>query len=468
MTTSDEASVSPRPKAQRNDAHACPGGAIAWITMLSCRRVHKPTRNGCVLAAMLGVFASNATAQNATQNAPQEWLRLATDRLCSLTELDGLTAQTRVPGAWLLSEERRPPSGPAARVRIRLALPGGDELVIERRQSGARLRQFMVEHHLVEDDAAIPNMQSVADGGCVIRSGRRLRRDDEVELRLEQLDGDLKTVRWTETLQTRWLDGVDPGGPRVAFVDSGLAYDLPIYKDRLARDAAGRPFGYDYWDLDPWPYDGDVSRGAFFPIRHGSAVASVFAMETANAALIPYRYPRPDMNRMGDLVANAVAAGAKVIAMPLGSRRIEDWRSFERAMREHDVLAIVSAGNDGRDLDTAPIWPAALALDNMIVVTSSDGFGRLAEGSNWGASVVDLMLPAENRPIVDFRGANATASGSSYAVPRLAALAARLLAEDPTLGSADLKQRIFARATPSPFERDGVVRIGWIADPTRD
>ncbi|MEO1121888.1 MAG: S8 family serine peptidase, partial [Pseudomonadota bacterium] len=115
-----------------------------------------------------------------------------------------------------------------------------------------------------------------------------------------------------------------------------------------------------------------------------------------------------------------------------------------------------------------PIWPAALALDNMIVVTSSDGFGRLAEGSNWGASVVDLMLPAENRPIVDFRGANATASGSSYAVPRLAALAARLLAEDPTLGSADLKQRIFARAAPSPFERDGVVRIGWIADPMRD
>ena len=58
-------------------------------------------------------------------------------------------------------------------------------------------------------------------------------------------------------------------------MDSGLAYDLPLFRDRLARDGEGKPLGYDYWDLDPWPYDGDTSRGPFLPIRHGTAVASV-------------------------------------------------------------------------------------------------------------------------------------------------------------------------------------------------
>jgi len=100
----------------------------------------------------------------------------------------------------------------------------------------------------------------------------------------------------------------------------------------------------------------------------------------------------------------------------------------------------------------------------MIVVTSSDGSGRLARGSNWGPESVDIMLPAENVPVVDFRGARGRASGSSYAVPRLAALAARMLAGAPRMTTAELKARIFARAAPSPYE-DNVVAVGWIADP---
>jgi subtilisin family serine protease len=154
--------------------------------------------------------------------------------------------------------------------------------------------------------------------------------------------------------------------------------------------------------------------------------------------------------------------------MPLGSNRPGDWTAFEKAMRAHpNVLAIVSAGNNGRDLDQVPLWPAVLTLDNMIVVTSADTFGRLAAGSNWGRTSVDIMLPAENVPVVDFRGASGKASGSSYAVPRLAALAARIVSRQPGISVNALKERIHARATPSPYEKV-VVAIGWIPDPLRD
>ncbi|MFY0690485.1 MAG: S8 family serine peptidase [Paracoccaceae bacterium] len=389
----------------------------------------------------------------------------AIEALCGAPELSGLAAQAAIPGSWLLEETRRPDTGPPRLISVRLALAGADEITLERRQINGQLRQFRVSYALDRGAGPMPSLLAIADGGCTVQSGRELRSEGTAWRYLDQLDGDLVTVRWSETLQAPWPEGVDRGGVRVGLVDSGLAYDLPVFRDRLARDPAGQPLGYDYWDLDPWPYDGDVSRGAFLPIRHGTAVASVLVREAPEADIVPYRYPRPDMRRLGDIVAHAARSGVRILAMPLGSRTREDWLSFEAALAEHDILAVVSAGNNGRSIDQDPVYPAALTAERMLTVTSADAFGRLAEGSNWGAESVDIMLPAENLPIVDFRGASGVASGSSYAVPRLAAMAARLLAREPDLSALELKARLLARAAPSPFERDGVLAAGWIPNP---
>ena len=424
-----------------------------------------PTRILGASLLLVSTIAMSAGPAAGSSREEAHWLRLAVARLCPPPGLSGLDAQTALPGSWLLDETRRPDGGAPRRITVRLLLPGADELTVERRQFGGRLRQFLVSYAAGNGKGAQPSLQAIADGGCTIRSGRAIRAEGDGWRYLDQLEGDLETVKWTETLQAPWPEGKDSGGVRVALVDSGLAYDLPLFRNRLARDGDGMPVGYDYWDLDPWPYDGDVSRGPFLPIRHGTAVASVLAREAPGAALVPFRYPRPDMSRMGGLVRRAAGTGARILAMPLGSREPEDWRTFENALRGLDMLAIVSAGNNGRDIDGDPVFPAVLALENIVVVTSADGFGRLAPGSNWGAESVDVMLPAENLGIVDFRGASGTASGSSYAVPRLAALAARMLAREPGLSALELKARILARATPSPYEREGVLAAGWIPDP---
>ena len=417
-----------------------------------------------VLVLAAAVAAPHASSAEGNGNEAR-WVRLAVERLCPLPGLAGLDALYALPGSWLVDESRYPGDRDPRRIAVRLLLPGADELAVERRQFGGRLRQFRVSYAVRDGDAARPFLQAIADGGCAIRSGRAIRSEGDAWRFLDRLEADLKTIEWTETLQAPWPRGKDPGGIRVGLVDSGLAYDLPLFRHRLARNGEGMPLGFDYWDLDPWPYDGDVSRGPFLPIRHGTAVASVLAREAPGAALIPFRYPRPDMSRMGDLVARAGAAGTRILAMPLGSRKPGDWRAFERALRGRDILAVVSAGNDGRDIDREPVYPAALDLENILTVTSSDGFGRLAPGSNWGRANVDVMLPAENLEIVDFRGASGRASGSSYAVPRLAALAARMLAREPGLNATQLKSRILACAAPSPYEREGVVAAGWIPDP---
>ncbi|MBO6894936.1 MAG: S8 family serine peptidase [Roseibium sp.] len=397
-----------------------------------------------------------------------DWLRLAAKAMCDRNDLTGIEAQLEIPGSWLLEESRFPPEGAARRIMVRLVLPGAHELVLERRQVNGRLRQFRLSFFEQTGSTLEPSLQAMLDGSCQFQSARKIRSEGEAWRYLDQLEGDLETLRWTETLQAPWPSGTDPGGVSVGLVDSGLAYDLPLFRDQLARDETGNPLGHDYWDMDPWPYDGDTSRGPFFPIRHGTAVASVLMREAPAVALVPYRYPRPDLNRMADLVERAAQDGVRILAMPLGSRNAADWAAFVKVLEHHDILAIVSAGNDGHDIDRTPVYPAAFDLENILTVTSSDAFGKLAPGSNWGRESVDIMLPAENVKVTDFRGAAGVASGSSYAVPLLAALAARILEKDPDLTALELKSQILKRASQSPFERNGVVANGWIPDPLAD
>jgi len=404
----------------------------------------------------------------ATVMADVALVQRAVDQICPLEDMTGLDAQARLPGAWLLSETRRPATGMANVIDLTLDLGAKGVLEINRLQPGGGLRRFTVSLFARQGEKLAPVLQAAADGSCRLRAGRAIRTEADGWVWLDQLEDDLVTLRWSEILQMPWPEGRDPGGIRVALVDSGLAYNLPGIADRLARDATGHPLGYDFWDMDPWPYDGDTGRNPFAPIRHGTAVASVLLREAPSAQVIPLRYPRPDMSRMGDVVAHAADAGARILAMPLGSRSAADWTAFTEALARHDMLAIVSAGNNGQDIDATPLYPATLPLENMLVVTSSDGFGKLAEGSNWGGQSVDIMLPAERVPVTDFRGAAATASGSSYAVPRLAALAVRLLERDPNLDARSLRAALLARAKPSPFEEEGRLAAGWIADPLDD
>lgn len=314
----------------------------------------------------------------------------------------------------------------------------------------------------------VPSIRVDMDAACGILRARELTRSGQ-DLWLTELDSQLQPVSEPENLNPAVPDGTDPGGVTIAHIDSGVNYLLPTIAGSLARNEEGASLGFDYWDRDSRPFDSDTGRSPFFPIRHGTAVAHILLQEAPNTRLIPYRYPRPDMSRMQDAVTNAVENGARVIMMPLGSNREDLWDHFQKAIKQApDTLFIVSAGNDGRNLDDVPIYPAVFDHPNMIVVTSATPFGRLAPGSNWGAQSVDLMVPAENLSTTDHRGATVPASGSSFAVPRVAALAARYLEQDPNLTIAELIAVIRKRAV-RPLERGKPkVRWGWIPNPLDD
>jgi subtilisin family serine protease len=302
--------------------------------------------------------------------------------------------------------------------------------------------------------------------GCGIDLARMVERDDVGRPeRLIGYEGDLRKPSSIEELNPPVPPGADPGGVAVATIDTGIAYTLPQFAGRLARDSDGRILGHDFHDDDDRPFDLDPSRPAVFPIRHGTAVASILLREAPDIRLVPLRYPAGAPEKFAAMVEHIAAGPARIVSMPLGGARRDEWEPFAAAARRHPgILFVVSAGNDGRDIDANPIYPAGFGLDNVLVVTSTDAFGRLAAESNWGARTVDIAVPGERIDVVDHRGAAGKASGSSYAVPRVAALAARMMARDPGLDAAAIKSAILGLAVPLG-EASRPVAAGWIPNP---
>ncbi len=364
------------------------------------------------------------------------------------------------------SEIELPLEGPVNGWSRRLQLGKTGEVTVVARSAGGRLRQAVVTHSLMVAGTPRPQTFIAAGPNCRIRAARSLRYDsDENPLQIDLLDSDLRATGKYELLNPPIPKGVDPGGIAVGMLDAGVNYRLPEIASRLARDEEDNALGFDFWDMDPRPFDANPARSPFFPQRHGTRTASLLLLESPVARLVPYRYPRPDMSRMTSLVQHASKHGVRIVNMSLGSNRYEEWQDFEAAARAApDILFIASAGNDGRDIDERPVYPAALSLPNLITVTSGDDSGNLAERSNRGAKSVHLMVPGERIVVTGFNGQPRMVSGSSYAVVRVTALAACLLAERPEMGAPELKQAIFSRATSSANSRRHVA-IGFLPDP---
>lgn len=252
----------------------------------------------------------------------------------------------------------------------------------------------------------------------------------------------------------------------MAVVDTGVNYTLDAVAPRLARNERGELHGYDAQDGDRRPFDlapgEDAERGR----RHGTSVAGIVLKEAPQARIAPYRFRHADFGSFARIVEEIAKGPARIVAMSLGGYKRADWEPFRAAAEAHpELLFVLSAGNDGRDIDETPVYPASFGLANAIVVTSTDPFGRLPKESNWGVTSVDISTPGERIASIDHTGAPKEVSGTSFAAPRIAALAARLQARNPDWGTQELKRAILALGAPSAGDRSPRTKHGWIPNP---
>ncbi|MEA2217622.1 MAG: hypothetical protein QOJ35_248, partial [Solirubrobacteraceae bacterium] len=110
-----------------------------------------------------------------------------------------------------------------------------------------------------------------------------------------------------------------------------------------------------------------------------------------------------------------------------------------------------SAGNDGRDVDLRPSYPAASPDPAVLSVTASDERGRLPAFANRGPGSVDLAAPGTDILSTVTGSTYDARSGTSMAAPHVSAALALLAAARPDLDQAGLRDVLRATARPRPW-----------------
>lgn len=131
------------------------------------------------------------------------------------------------------------------------------------------------------------------------------------------------------------------------------------------------------------------------------------------------------------------------------------------AMGNAGILNVFAAGNNNRNIETVPYFPAGYTSPTVLVVAASDQADNRANFSNFGTTSVDVAAPGLNilSTINNSNSSYGNLSGTSMATPHVAGSAALLAAYNPQLSAASLKATLMNTVDPLP-QWNGVVKTG--------
>ncbi len=268
-------------------------------------------------------------------------------------------------------------------------------------------------------------------------------------------------------------------GVVVAVIDTGADLQHPSLRDRLwhnpgektdRTDSDGNGF---VDDVNGWNFAGDNATlySSEATDAHGTHVAGLIvgaAHEATGAAgvapdarLMMLKFIDGDAGRTSDAIAAiryAADNGADVINASWGST--EPSTALRTVLQEVDIPVIVSAGNTGEPLETAPTYPAAWGLPNVISVAAVDHTGALASFSAYSFDLVDVAAPGVRIAGPYPGGRYAVASGTSQAAPLVTGAVALALQHHPDLSNLEVAEAV--RATVRPLALVGKTRSGGL------
>ncbi len=115
------------------------------------------------------------------------------------------------------------------------------------------------------------------------------------------------------------------------------------------------------------------------------------------------------------------------------------------------MLSVCAAGNDYRDTDYLPSYPAAYDSPGVLSIAASDACDLAASFSNFGRRTVHLAAPGTSIFSCWGRGHDySLASGTSMATPHVSGAAALLLSRQPALTLAQLRALLLRQADAQP------------------
>jgi subtilisin family serine protease len=214
--------------------------------------------------------------------------------------------------------------------------------------------------------------------------------------------------------------------------------------------------------------------------QHGTHVAGIIAAASngvgvvgvaPNVKLLPIKF----LNASGSgSISDAIRAIDYMIALKNRGVNIvavnNSWggggysQALEDAIRRANdagIAFVVAAGNEGRDNDASPAYPASYELPNVISVAAIDSQQNLASFSNYGEESVDIAAPGVSILSTVPGGGTAVLSGTSMATPHVTGALALLYSLDPSVAFSDLLKRVMesGRGVPSLGAADGSAKL---------
>ena len=257
-------------------------------------------------------------------------------------------------------------------------------------------------------------------------------------------------------------------------IESGLIEINDMLNYHLNKSLNGRKTGDNPDDLnDNFGYGNNNPRPVSENESHGTHVTGIIAAErnnnlgingVANNVQIMAIRSTPNGDEYDKDVANAIryAAdnGAKVINGSFGksySPHSEWVRDAIKYAADKDVLIVMSAGNDSKNVDVSPSFPndaigtGPEVSDNFLLVgsiTHDYGSDMVSSFSNYGKINVDVFAPGSeiysSLPNNDY----GLKGGTSMAAPNVAGVAALIRSQYPNLSASQVKRIIMDSGLP--------------------
>lgn len=313
---------------------------------------------------------------------------------------------------------------------------------------------------------------------------------------------DLRASLWRNTRETDCFDGIDDDGN--GFVDDCYGWDFvanhPIRTPRWADTAAGSPAA--------------AGRASHLSptlemLDHGTQAASVLGAATNNSlgitgaclgrcqlmclrAMIPLEEAGGEASgqRVWEDITEARLVRALHYAQVMGANisthgygrygapfhRLH--RYINNLTRQQSAsepggghLLVTAAGNHGINLDSAyasasdvyyPAGHSTSRPSSTLVVGASNHEGQRASFSSFGNLSVDLFAPGVLIAAATAGGGIDYVSGTSTSGPLVAGAAALLWSLVPDLTAREVRERLLASVTPSPFLQNACVSGGTL------